>query len=177
MMHTIPHRHTAANLILRTTFQPNNRNPKPSLTTQIRQTSTTPPNTHNTTSLLAQQRLRRPLSPHLTIYRPQITSVLSVLMRNTGLLMSGAFCLFPLLHLTFDISTASLAASFGSLSLFVKVPLKTALAWIFTFHAFNSLRVVAWGFAKGITNKRVWLSGWGVVGVSFVSALALATCV
>ena len=38
--------------------------------------------------------LQRPLSPHLQIYRPQITSVLSIMHRITGILLSlGALLL------------------------------------------------------------------------------------
>jgi succinate dehydrogenase (ubiquinone) cytochrome b560 subunit len=34
-------------------------------------------------------RLGRPMSPHLTIYRPQLTSVLSFTHRATGMAMGG----------------------------------------------------------------------------------------
>lgn len=132
--------------------------------------------------LLAQQRLRRPLSPHLTIYRPQITSTLSVLMRLSGLAMSGAFCFYPLLYLAspylgIDVSVGALAASFGSLPTMVKAPFKLAVAWTFTFHSFNSLRFLSWDMARGITNKRIVQTGWTVVVASFASALALVTLV
>lgn len=129
-------------------------------------------------TILAQQRLRRPLSPHLTIYRPQITSVLSVAMRITGLAMSGAFCLFPIIYLAapylgIDVSVASFAASVGSCPVFVKIPIKSAVAWTFTFHCLNSLRFISWDMVRGITNKQFARTGWGVVGASFASALAL----
>lgn len=129
-------------------------------------------------TILAQQRLRRPLSPHLTIYRPQITSVLSVAMRITGLAMSGAFCLYPIVYsaapyLGLDVSVASLVASVSSCPAFVKIPIKLAVAWTFTFHCLNALRFISWDMARGITNKQVARTGWGVVGVSFASALAL----
>lgn len=35
------------------------------------------------------KRLRRPMSPHLTIYKPQITSLLSVTHRGTGVALAG----------------------------------------------------------------------------------------
>lgn len=129
-------------------------------------------------TILAQQRLRRPLSPHLTIYRPQITSVLSVAMRITGLAMSGTFCLFPIIYLAapylvLDVSVASLAASVGSCPAFFKIPTKLAVAWTFTFHCLNALRFISWDMVRMITNKQVARTGWGVVGASFASALAL----
>ena len=134
----------------------------------------------NSDAILIQQRLRRPLSPHLSIYRPQITSTLSVLMRITGLAMSGTFCLYPLLYLAspflgIDVSIASLVTAVGNWPALVKLPLKLAAAWTFTFHGFNSMRFLSWDMARGITNKRVAQTGWAVVVASFASALALVT--
>ena len=36
----------------------------------------------------------RPLSPHLQVYRPQITSVLSITHRATGIVLAGGAVLF-----------------------------------------------------------------------------------
>merc|ERR1719376_290160 len=36
----------------------------------------------------------RPMSPHLTIYKPQLTSMLSISTRITGMVLTGATCLF-----------------------------------------------------------------------------------
>lgn len=172
-----------------TTFNERNRRPNSHvLPLQLQRclTSTSPNSPNKSTSrpdtLLVQQRLRRPLSPHLSIYRPQITSTLSVLMRITGLAMSGTFCLYPLLYLAspflgIDVSVASLVTTFGSWPACVKVPLKVAVAWTFTFHSFNSLRFLSWDMARGITNKRVAQTGWAVVVASFASALALVILV
>jgi len=94
--------------------------------------------------------------------------------------MSGTFCLYPLLYMAspflgIDVSVASMVATVGSWPAFVKVPLKLAVAWTFTFHGFNSLRFLTWDMARGITNKRVAQTGWAVVVASFASALALVT--
>jgi succinate dehydrogenase (ubiquinone) cytochrome b560 subunit len=121
-------------------------------------------------STLAQQRLNRPVAPHLLIYRPQITSVLSILQRVTGLGLSAAFTLFPILYLAsthlgvgLDLSAQSIATSFGSLPWVVKSAVKFVVAWIFTFHGLNSSRFLAWKFARGVTNKEVAVTGWAVV--------------
>ena len=37
---------------------------------------------------------KRPLSPHLQVYRPQITSILSITHRATGLALTAAALLF-----------------------------------------------------------------------------------
>jgi succinate dehydrogenase (ubiquinone) cytochrome b560 subunit len=147
---------------------------------QTQPTSLTKPNQSRNSPphhLLAAQRLSRPVAPHLSIYRRQITSVLSVLQRLTGLTLSAAFSLFPILYLTsthlglgLDLSAESIAASFGSLPWIVKSAVKFGVAWIFTFHGLNSLRFLAWKFAIGVTNREVAVSGWVVVVGSVAGA-------
>lgn len=80
-------------------------------------------------NLLAQQRLRRPLSPHLTIYKWEITSVLSSLMRITGVALSASLYLFGAFylaspHLGLDLSSSAIAAAFGNLPAAVRYPIK-----------------------------------------------------
>jgi succinate dehydrogenase (ubiquinone) cytochrome b560 subunit len=154
--------------------KPNPNNDRVTTTTTTTTTTTPPPTNH----LLAQQRLNRPVAPHLSIYRRQITSVLSVLQRLTGLTLSAAFTLFPILYLSsthlglgLDLSADSIAASFGSLPWIVKFAVKFGVAWIFTFHGLNSLRFLAWKFARGVTNKDIAISGWAVVGGSVLGAV------
>jgi succinate dehydrogenase (ubiquinone) cytochrome b560 subunit len=148
---------------------------------QTQPTSLTTPNqTRNPPPhhLLTAQRLSRPVAPHLSIYRRQITSVLSVLQRLTGITLSAALSLFPILYLSsthlgldFDLSTEAIAASFASLPWIVKSAVKFGVAWIFTFHVLNSLRFLAWKFAIGVTNSDVAVSGWVVVVGSVAGAV------
>lgn len=42
------------------------------------------------------KRLRRPVSPHMTIYKPQITSLLSLSHRASGLFLSGVLSGFSI---------------------------------------------------------------------------------
>lgn len=131
------------------------------------------------TKLLAEQRLHRPVSPHLTIYRPQVTWILSALHRNTGLILSGPLYLFSIAYLAapalgWHLESASLAAAFATLPLIAKILLKATVALPFTFHTLNGVRHLVWDLGRGITNKQVIKSGWAVVGLSVVSALYLA---
>lgn len=129
--------------------------------------------------ILVEQRKHRPTSPHLTIYRPQITWYLSALNRITGCILSGTFYLFGISYLVapvlgWHLESASIAAAVASWPLFVKVAAKMTLAFPFTFHAFNGLRHLTWDMGKQIKNIQVIRTGWAVVGVSVVSALFLA---
>ncbi|PKY06317.1 succinate dehydrogenase cytochrome b560 subunit [Aspergillus campestris IBT 28561] len=136
-------------------------------------------NTQDPTKILAQQRLNRPVSPHLSIYKPQITWIGSSIHRITGLVMSGPLYLFATAYLAspllgWHLESASMAAAFGALPLAAKVILKTAAALPFTYHCMNGVRHLLWDLCIGITNQQVIKSGWTVVGLSTISALSLA---
>lgn len=52
--------------------------------------------------------------------------------------------------------------------------MKFALAWPFTFHVVNGARSLATSGGHTLANKRQFVRiAWGVVGVSFVSAVGL----
>jgi succinate dehydrogenase (ubiquinone) cytochrome b560 subunit len=55
----------------------------------IRAVATTSISVDESQALLAAQRRRRPNSPHLTIYQPQLTWYLSMFNRITGVALSG----------------------------------------------------------------------------------------
>jgi succinate dehydrogenase (ubiquinone) cytochrome b560 subunit len=132
--------------------------------------------------ILVAQRKNRPTSPHLSIYRPQITWYASISHRFTGSVLSGGFYVFGAAYLVsplfgWHLDSASLAAAFGSLPVLAKVGLKGLVAFPFTFHSFNGIRHLVWDLGKEFSNKAVIRSGWTVVGISAVSALYLATMV
>merc|ERR1711877_100587 len=107
--------------------------------------------------ILAQQRLNRPVSPHLAIYRPQITWYSSILHRITGWLLESSV----------------LAAGFASWPFVLQLFSKFAVGWTFTYKCFNGMRHLIWDTATMMTNKQVTQSGWFAVGASALSALAL----
>ncbi|KAI9712371.1 MAG: hypothetical protein M1820_001584 [Bogoriella megaspora] len=130
-------------------------------------------------TILEKQRLKRPVSPHLGIYRPQITWIPSILNRITGSVLSGGLYIFGAAYLVsplfgWHLESATLAAAFGALPLAAKFGLKTLVAWPFTFHSFNGLRHLVWDMGLSLTNKKVAQTGWFVVGLSTVTAFALA---
>lgn len=128
--------------------------------------------------ILAQQRLNRPVSPHLAIYRPQITWYSSIIHRITGCLLSGGFYVFGALYLIapalgWHLESSVLAAGFASWPVVLQFLSKFAVGWTFTFKCFNGMRHLIWDTATMMTNKQVTQSGWFAVGASAISALAL----
>ncbi|KAF2095941.1 succinate dehydrogenase cytochrome b560 subunit [Rhizodiscina lignyota] len=136
-------------------------------------------NVSQDTDILAKQRLHRPVAPHLGIYRPQITWIPSMFNRITGLMLSGPLYLFSMAYLVaplmgWHLESQSIAAAFGALPVIAKVGVKGLIAWPFTFHSLNGVRHLMWDFALGFKNKTVAQTGWTVVGLSAVTAIALA---
>ncbi len=101
----------------------------------------------------------RPLSPHLQVYRPQITSVLSIMHRLTGVVLSlGAVLIAIWLNLLaydrqmLDAVYAILASGIGRFFLFI---------WSFTlyYHLCNGIRHLLWDVGKGLRIEQVRTSG------------------
>ena len=108
----------------------------------------------------------RPLSPHLQVYRPQITSILSITHRATGLGLSvGA------LGLTYWLNAASYGAGafaraqvlFGSV---IGLLLLIGFTFALYFHLCNGVRHLFWDAGRGFEMSQLRASGWAVVLVS-----------
>lgn len=113
--------------------------------------------------------MNRPLSPHLQIYRPQITSVLSITHRFTGIaLVFGAILLF------FWLTAASLGAeaySFNKDILTSWIGKLVMFGVIFSvwFHLGNGIRHLAWDAGFGFKMRTVHISGIVVLTFSIIA--------
>ncbi|KAL7266902.1 hypothetical protein RUND412_010531 [Rhizina undulata] len=130
-------------------------------------------------AILAKQRLNRPLSPHLTIYQPQLTWVMSGLNRITGGIAAAAiygffaaYAVSPLFGWHLD--SATLAASFGSSPVAAKVGLKALYALPFTYHSWNGVRHLLWDTGRFLDLTGVYRTGYAVLALTAVSTVYLA---
>lgn len=115
----------------------------------------------------------RPLSPHLQIYRPQLTSVLSITHRLTGLALSlGTVVLLYWLQAAAR-GPEAYAAAQGVLGLGVIKALLAAWTWAFFYHLCNGIRHLFWDAGLGFELNKAYASGYAVL----VSASALTVLV
>lgn len=88
----------------------------------------------------------RPLSPHLQIYRPQLTSVSSILVRITGI----AVLLLSIFVVAWLIAAAGSATSFAAVDGFLRSWFGDLMlffgTWALFYHLFGRLRHVLWDF-------------------------------
>lgn len=110
----------------------------------------------------------RPLSPHLQIYRPQITSILSILNRLTGIAMILATVLITWWFLAAATGAGYYDLVNGFLTSWLGVLILVGSLWAFWFHFFNGLRHLRWDAVKGMGMKTVRRSGWIAVILSVV---------
>ena len=109
---------------------------------------------------------KRPLSPHLQIYRPQLTSVLSITHRLTGFALSLVILLSPaiLYFLTLSKDSHTLVMNLFQNS-FVKLVLILAIFGL-SYHLCNGIRHLAWDAGYGLDLDSSYKSGYAVVAIS-----------
>ena len=109
---------------------------------------------------------KRPLSPHLQIYRPQLTSVLSITHRLTGFALSLVILLSPaiLYFLTLSKDSHTLVMNLFQNG-FVKLVLFLAIFGL-SYHLCNGIRHLAWDAGYGLDLDSSYKSGYAVVVIS-----------
>ena len=115
----------------------------------------------------------RPLSPHLTIYRWQVTMIASITHRLTGLALSvGALALAWWLVAisrgpeTYETFTLAAASPLGLIVLF-------GFSWSLAFHLLNGVRHLAWDMGYGFDKRTATMTGILVFLGSFLIAAGL----
>ena len=120
----------------------------------------------------------RPLSPHLSIYQYQITWVLSILHRATGVAMTVGAALIVFWLFAAASGPDSFAAIDGFLSGPVGGFILLGSLFAFSFHFLNGIRHLFWDAGYGFQLGNVTLTGWGVVfGSALMTALIYWLCV
>jgi succinate dehydrogenase / fumarate reductase cytochrome b subunit len=117
----------------------------------------------------------RPLSPHLQIYRRQLTSVTSILHRFTGIGLAVGL-LYLVLWL---VTAASGLEAFDQLQSFNAsiIGRLLLLGWTvaFFYHLLNGLRHLAWDAGWGFELPVAYRSGYAVfIGTAALTVLAWA---
>ena len=105
----------------------------------------------------------RPLSPHLQVYRPQITSLLSITHRFTGIALAIGAMFFTYWLL----SAAYGADKFALAQVLFRSWIGQLILWGFTFslfyHLANGIRHLAWDAGWGYELDKLRISGWLVL--------------
>ncbi|WP_212525004.1 succinate dehydrogenase, cytochrome b556 subunit [Actibacterium sp. MT2.3-13A] len=109
----------------------------------------------------------RPLSPHLQIYRPQLTAITSILTRITGnaLIVGALLVVWWFIAAAkgpeyFALANGVITSWFGDLVLLGSV-------WALWYHALAGIRHLIWDTGRGLEIGTAEKLGWAVIIGSF----------
>ena len=114
---------------------------------------------------------KNPLTPHLQIYKWQISSLLSITHRITGVINAiaiSAICIWLLFvikneKILFDNILSGFFGKFISIS----------LCWTFSFHILNEIRHLMWDVGYGFDPKVSKITGYVTLISSFLFAIII----
>ncbi len=114
---------------------------------------------------------KNPLTPHLQIYKWQISSLLSITHRITGVINAmaiSAICIW----LLFVIKNEKILLD-NVLSGFLGKFITISLCWTFSFHILNEIRHLIWDAGYGFDPKISKITGYATLILSFLIAIII----
>lgn len=122
---------------------------------------------------MAVPRRKRPLSPNIQIYRPQLTSVLSIANRISGVLLSAYAVGLVIWLIAVAAGPGAYATIYGFIRSWVGQILLFGCTFSFFLHLCGGIRHLVWDAGYGFDLSAIYASGWTVVAAS--TALTMLT--
>ena len=115
----------------------------------------------------------RPLSPHLQVYRPQLTSVMSIMHRASGAVLATGSLLVAL----WLVALAAGAVVFNPVADAMQHPFGQLVVFGYSlalvYHGLNGIRHLMWDLRIGLEIKQVYQSGYLVLGLTVLVTATL----
>ena len=115
----------------------------------------------------------RPLSPHLQVYRPQLTSVMSIMHRASGAVLATGGLLVAL----WLVALAAGTTVFNPVADAIQHPLGQLVVFGYSlalvYHGLNGIRHLMWDLRVGLEIKQVYQSGYLVLGLTVLVTATL----
>lgn len=116
-------------------------------------------------------RVPRPLSPHLQVYRPQLTSVLSIMHRMSGVVLGAGSLLLTWWLVAAAEGPEDFAQVQGVIGSWYGRLILLGFTVAFFYHLFNGIRHLFWDLGYGLELRAVYRSGWTVLVATAVMTL------
>ena len=117
--------------------------------------------------------VQRPMSPHLQVYRPQISSILSIMSRVTGIVSTVG----TLMLVWWLVAAAAGPHAYGIVQSFLHSPVGLFVLFGWTaalfYHFFAGLRHLAWDMGFGYDLQEMHSSGWAIIIATVVFTVAV----
>lgn len=114
---------------------------------------------------------RRPLSPNIQIYRPQLTSVLSIANRITGVVVTVAAAVLVAWLVAVASGPEAYARMHGLIGSWPGQLVLLAGVFSLHLHLLGGIRHLLWDTVRGFELRQIYLSGWLVVAASVILTL------
>ena len=119
----------------------------------------------------------RPLSPHLQVYRPQMTSVMSILHRAAGVVLTTG----TLIMAAWLVSLALGKEAYDVVVMVIGHPLGQFVLFGYSvaliYHALNGVRHLGWDLGFGLNIPQVYKNGQIVLFLTVVLTMGLWSAV
>ena len=119
----------------------------------------------------------RPLSPHISVYRPQWTSVLSILHRITGVAMTLGALMGVWWLLAAATGPEYFATVNGIVTSFIGDVIWLGTVWAISYHMLNGIRHLYWDAGFGFKLIVAEASGMAVAGGSVLLTILIVALV
>ncbi len=114
----------------------------------------------------------RPRSPNIQIYRPQLTSVLSILNRITGNILSACAVVLVIWLVAAASGAQAYVAVQGVITSWVGQIALFGATFAFFLHLCGGIRHLVWDTVHGFELRTIYISGWVVVAASIALTVA-----
>lgn len=114
----------------------------------------------------------RPLSPNIQIYRPQLTSVLSIFNRITGIFLSACAVVLVIWLVAAAWRPQTYAAVQGAIASWIGRIVVFGATFAFFLHLCGGIRHLVWDTVRGFELRSIYISGWTVVVAGLVLTVA-----
>ena len=115
--------------------------------------------------------VRRPLSPHLQVYTPQLTSILSIMNRVTGIATSVGTAML----VWWLVAASQGPDSYATVTGFIRSPVGLFVMFGWTaalfYHFFAGIRHLTWDAGYGYDLPQTHASGWATVIATVLSTV------
>ncbi len=123
----------------------------------------------------AMQQRKRPLSPHLAIYKLPLTAVVSIMHRMTGVLLTAGLMLFVVSLAMIQGGAGSYDAMQGFIQQFFVEMAVWLMIYALFFHLCHGVRHLFWdigeGYDKQLMNYYILLEMFAAVALTLISFL------
>lgn len=113
----------------------------------------------------------RPTSPHLGIYRPQISSVLSIFHRISGVVLFGSLSILTWIFILHVFGIVDLDFILSKSCICMMKIIACCVSFFIFYHASTGLRHLIWDAGYCLSKKALHVTGWCAISSAIIFSI------